>query len=82
LSIQSILITSKIIGSSKTWVYVGLVTIFATAAGLLYGAWWDGTSIWLILAGLAVFLGLLIVSLWVIGRRSHRTEVLTDTQQP
>ena len=32
LSIQSILITSKIIGSKKTWVYVGLVTVFSTVA--------------------------------------------------
>jgi uncharacterized membrane protein YraQ (UPF0718 family) len=82
LSIQSILITSKIIGSAKTWVYVGLVTIFATTAGLLFGAWWDGTSIWLILAGLAVFLGLLVVSLWLIGRRSHRKETAVERQQP
>ena len=82
LSIQSILITSKIIGRAKTWVYVGLVTVFATIAGLLYGAWWEGTSIWLILAGLAAFLGLLVVSLWLIRRRSDRTEIPVETQQP
>jgi uncharacterized membrane protein YraQ (UPF0718 family) len=58
LSIQSILITSKIIGGPKTWVYVGLVTVFATTAGLLYGAWVDGASAWLILAALAPFLAL------------------------
>ena len=55
LSIQSILITAKIIGKKKTWVYVGLVTVFSTTAGLLYGAWVDGTSAWLILAGLGAF---------------------------
>jgi uncharacterized membrane protein YraQ (UPF0718 family) len=82
LSIQSILITARIIGSAKTWVYVGLVTIFATAAGLLYGAWWDGASVWLILAGLTAFLGLLIASLWLIGRRYHRTEIPVERQQP
>ena len=81
LSIQSILITSKIIGSAKTWVYVGLVTVFSTVAGLLYGAWWEGASIWLILAGLAVFMGLLIAALWLIGRRYGHKEVPAKAQQ-
>ncbi|MDY7040698.1 MAG: permease [Chloroflexota bacterium] len=37
LSIQSILITGKVIGSRKTWFYVILVTIFSTLAGLIFG---------------------------------------------
>jgi uncharacterized membrane protein YraQ (UPF0718 family) len=37
LSIQSILITASIIGKKKTWTYVGLVTLFATLAGLIFG---------------------------------------------
>ena len=37
LSIQSILITASIIGRRKTWAYVGLVTVFATLAGLIFG---------------------------------------------
>jgi hypothetical protein len=37
LSIQSILITASIIGRKKTWTYVGLVTLFATLAGLIFG---------------------------------------------
>jgi uncharacterized membrane protein YraQ (UPF0718 family) len=41
LSIQSILITASIIGRAKTWVYVGLVTVFATLAGLIFG-WFVG----------------------------------------
>ena len=82
LSIQSILITSKIIGSKKTWVYVGLVTVFATIAGLLYGAWVDGTSAWLILAGLGAFLALLFLSLWLIGKRRQGIEVAAETHQP
>jgi uncharacterized membrane protein YraQ (UPF0718 family) len=81
LSIQSILITSKIIGSKKTWVYVGLVTVFATIAGLLYGAWVDGASAWLILAGLGAFLAILLLALWLIGKRQG-TEVTAETQQP
>lgn len=37
LSLQSILITQKIIGNKKTWVYVGLVAVFSTLAGLIFG---------------------------------------------
>ena len=37
LSVQSILVTSKILGSRRTWVYVGLVTVFSTLAGYLFG---------------------------------------------
>jgi hypothetical protein len=45
LSLQSILITSAIIGKLKAWTYVGLVALFSTLAGLTYGAWVDGTSL-------------------------------------
>ncbi|MGD8903238.1 MAG: permease, partial [Anaerolineae bacterium] len=82
LSIQSILITAKIIGSKKTWVYVGWVTLFSTLAGLLFGAWINGTSAWLILASLGVFLALLSVGLWLIGRRRQGIEVVAETHQP
>ncbi len=41
LSLQSILVTSKIIGGKKTWVYVGLVAVFSTLAGLIFG-WFSG----------------------------------------
>jgi uncharacterized membrane protein YraQ (UPF0718 family) len=82
LSIQSILITAKVIGHKKTWVYVGLVTVFSTLAGLLYGAWIDGTSPWLILASLAVFLGLLVLGLWLIGKRYGRDLAPTEVHQP
>jgi uncharacterized protein len=37
LSLQSILITSSVIGKKKTAVYVVLVTIFSTLSGLLFG---------------------------------------------
>ena len=37
LSIQSILITAKVIGNKKTWVYVGWVALFSTLAGLIFG---------------------------------------------
>jgi len=41
LSLQSILITQKIIGKKKTWVYVGLVAVFSTLSGLIFG-WFVG----------------------------------------
>jgi hypothetical protein len=41
LSVQSILITASIIGRTRAWVYVGLVAIFATLAGLIFG-WFVG----------------------------------------
>lgn len=37
LSIQSILVTEKILGARKTTAYVVLVTIFSTMAGILFG---------------------------------------------
>jgi hypothetical protein len=78
LSIQSILITAQVIGHKKTWVYVGLVTVFSTLAGLLYGAWVDGASGWLILGGLTVFLALLVLGLWLIGKRHYQPMVSAD----
>lgn len=37
ISFQSILVTRKIMGSKKVAVYVGLVAVFCTAAGLIFG---------------------------------------------
>jgi uncharacterized membrane protein YraQ (UPF0718 family) len=37
LSLQSILVTSRILGRKKTAVYVSLVTIFSTLAGYIFG---------------------------------------------
>jgi hypothetical protein len=38
LSLQSILVTSKIMGRQKTALYVSLVAVFSTMAGYLFGA--------------------------------------------
>jgi len=69
LSLQSILITSAIIGKLKAWTYVGLVALFSTAAGLAYGAWVDGTPF----ATLALIIGggiaALLLALRLIERR-------------
>ncbi|MGC8873974.1 MAG: permease [Chloroflexia bacterium] len=72
LSLQSILVVSKIIGRLKAWVYVGWVALFSTLAGLLYGAWVDGTPIWRIALYLVAFLGVLSLGLWRIGQRKRR----------
>ena len=37
LSLQSILVTGKILGRRKTYTYVSLVVVFATLAGYLFG---------------------------------------------
>ncbi len=69
LSLQSILITSSIIGRLKAWVYVGWVALFSTIAGLLYGAWVDGTGLIQVTAYLVLFLGLLAGLFWFIESR-------------
>ncbi len=75
LSLQSILIVSAIIGRLKTWTYVAWVALFSTLAGLLYGAWVDGTPAWAIGLYLAAFLGLLALGLWLVSRRNHIREL-------
>ncbi len=69
LSLQSILITSSIIGRLKAWVYVGWVALFSTIAGLLYGTWVNGTSLGLVVIYLGLFLGLLASLFWLIESR-------------
>ena len=69
LSLQSILITSSIIGRLKAWVYVGWVALFSTIAGLLYGAWVNGTSLGIVVIYLVLFLGILSGIFWYIETR-------------
>ena len=59
LSLQSMIIIAAIIGRRKTAVYVGLVALFSTVAGLAYGAWVDGAPPYLITIAVAVFVALL-----------------------
>lgn len=75
LSLQSILITASIIGKLKAWVYVAWVSLFSTVAGLLYGAWVDGTSLGLVSLYLVVFLGLLALVVWLIERQNGNKDV-------
>jgi uncharacterized membrane protein YraQ (UPF0718 family) len=70
LSLQSILMVAAVIGRPKTFGYVGLVALFSSVAGLVYGAWVDGANpLWLAI-GLAAFVGALALLLtWMRGRR-------------
>jgi uncharacterized protein len=45
LSLQSMLMVAAIIGRTKTAAYVGLVAVFSIAAGWLFGAWVDSSSL-------------------------------------
>jgi len=70
LSLQSIMITASIIGRTKAWVYVAWVSLFSTLAGLLYGAWVDGTSLGIVILYLLGMLAVLAAGLWLIERRN------------
>jgi len=71
LSLQSILIISTIIGRLKSWTYVAWVALFSTLAGLMYGAWVDGTGTVLLILYLVVFLASLTGIFWWVGRRNR-----------
>jgi hypothetical protein len=71
LSLQSILITATIIGRVKAWTYVGWVALFSTLAGLMYGAWVDGASVWLLGLYLLALLAALSGGLWLVSRRQR-----------
>jgi hypothetical protein len=79
LSLQSILITASIIGKLRAWTYVGFVALFSTLSGLIYGAWVDGASPWLLLLYLATFIALLVGGLHLIDRRNRRQAALAKT---
>lgn len=70
LSLQSILMISVIIGRLKAWTYVAWVALFSTLAGLIYGAWVDGTPLGLLALYLAALIAVLSVALWLVSRRN------------
>jgi uncharacterized membrane protein YraQ (UPF0718 family) len=74
LSLQSILITISIIGRRKAVTYVGLIALFSTLAGLLYGAWVNQTRPELLALALLVIITLLTMTLFILNRR-HRGDV-------
>lgn len=71
LSLQSILITSAIIGKLRAWTYVGLVAVFSTVAGLTYGAWVDGTPATTLALIIGGFIMTLIIAVQLIERRQR-----------
>jgi len=77
LSLQSILITATIIGRLKAWVYVFWVALFSTLAGLIYGSWVDGASVWIVVLYLLAFLGGLALVLFWVNQRSLPEESAT-----
>jgi len=78
LSLQSILITAAIIGRLKAWSYVFWVALFSTLAGLLYGAWVDGTGAGWIALYLVLFLAALGAGLWLLEGRSRGRSTAPD----
>ncbi len=83
LSVQSILITAKIIGNKKAWVYVALVAVFSTLAGLIYGAWEDGAGLMRVLAYLALVVAGIALTLAAAARlgRGHAARTVQVDQQ-
>ena len=51
---------------------MGWVALFSTLAGLIYGAWVDGTSAGLIILYLLAILGVLALALWLVNRKNAR----------
>lgn len=76
LSLQSILMLTVIIGRTKSWTYVAWVALFSTLAGLIYGAYVDGTSWWLLGGYMAAFLIVLVLGLHMISRRQQTAALL------
>jgi uncharacterized protein len=77
LSLQSILITAAIIGRLIAWVYVGWVALFSILAGMIYGAWVDGTNIWFVALYLGFFITVLAGLLFLVNYRT-RTQVISQ----
>jgi hypothetical protein len=75
LSLQSILMVSTVIGRTKTFSYVGLVSLFSIIAGLLYGHW---DRLALILSVLIAVLG---IGLALLRQRQRQAKpVLQNTR--
>ncbi|MBN1484228.1 MAG: permease [Chloroflexia bacterium] len=81
LSIQSILITAKVIGQKKAWVYVAWVTLFSTLAGLIYGAWVNGANVWLLSLLVAAGIALLLLALAGLSRIGQRKSIAETRQE-
>jgi len=81
LSLQSIIITASIIGRLRAWTYVGWVALFSAASGLIYGAWVDGASGWMLGLYLVLFLVVLTTALYLINRKIRTAPVAATLTQ-
>jgi cell division protein FtsW (lipid II flippase) len=72
LSLQSILITNSVIRKKKTAMYVVLVTIFSTLAGLIFGVWVNGANGWVVLGLLVASIAVLALTLAGLTRLGRR----------
>lgn len=73
LSLQSILVISKLLGAKRTAGWVGLVAAFSLGAGLLWGARTDGLgSGWLLLGAATWLLGITVLVRGVAWLLNHR----------
>ncbi len=72
LSLQSILMIAAIIGRARAWTYAAVVAVFSTLSGLIYGAWVDGASPWLLALYLVASLATLALGLYLIGKRNRQ----------
>jgi uncharacterized membrane protein YraQ (UPF0718 family) len=79
LSLQSILMVSVIIGRLKSWTYVGWVALFSALAGLIYGAWVDGTPIGLLALYLGALMAVFGLALWLVGRRNQQKIIASES---
>jgi uncharacterized protein len=74
LSLQSLLVTSKLLGVRRTVGWVALVSMFSVGAGLLWGGWNDGQGAPLLAAGTAAWLlgigALVKLVSWLLARFS------------
>lgn len=77
LSLQSILITSAIIGKLKAWTYVGLVALFAVLSGLTYGARVDGMPLAMLVLVIGGFIFTLTLIVQLIERLQRRSKEAT-----
>ena len=57
---------------------MGWVALFSTLAGLLYGAWVNGTSIWLLGGYLAAGIAVLAAGLYWVDRRAQRRAEVSE----
>jgi len=71
LSLQSILMVAAVIGRPKTFTYVGWVAVFSICAGLLYGAWVDGTSTVALALALVAICAVLAITVALVQQRQH-----------